>query len=60
MKGIMILLVMMFHIIYRPKNGVLDIALREMIYLSMPLFFLLSGYFYRKKGECKIKCVSYR
>lgn len=49
MKGIMILSVMMFHIIYRPENGAFDIAFREMIYLSMPLFFLLSGYFYRKK-----------
>ncbi len=60
MKGIMILSVIMFHIIYRTNNGAIDIALQEMIYLSMPLFFLLSGYFYRKNDISLSSLIKHR
>ncbi len=49
MKGIMILFVVIYHLIYRKQGCLFDKIVREMIYLSMPLFFCLAGYFYRDK-----------
>ena len=51
MKGIMILFVVIYHLIYRNKGSLFDDIVREMIYLSMPLFFCLAGYFYRDNGS---------
>ncbi|MBR1508718.1 MAG: acyltransferase [Eubacterium sp.] len=48
-KGIMILSVVVYHLIYRPKNCMADRICMEFIYLSMPLFFLIAGYFYRER-----------
>ena len=50
MKAVMILSVMVYHLIYRRKDGAADLIIREFIYLSIPLFVFLAGYFYREKG----------
>ncbi|SCW30979.1 Fucose 4-O-acetylase [Ruminococcaceae bacterium YRB3002] len=47
MKGVMIIIIAVFHIVYRPMDSVVDIALQGSTYLFIPLFFILSGYFYR-------------
>ena len=48
-KAILILSVTVYHLVYGAQN--FDIVTQEMIYLSIPLFFMLSGYFYKKRGE---------
>ena len=49
-KAIMILAVVIYHLIYRKQAGVIDRIIREFIYISIPLFVLLAGYFHREKG----------
>ena len=51
MKAIMIISVMIYHLIYRQQGSMFDRIIREMIYLSMPLFFMFSGYFFKDKNE---------
>ena len=48
MKGLMMLAVMLYHLVYRKQDSLPDLLAREAIYLSMPLFMLLAGYFYRE------------
>ena len=50
MKAIMIISVVIYHLIYRQMHGMFDNIIREMIYLSMPLFFLFAGAFYKDYG----------
>ncbi len=50
-KGIGILLVIIYHLVYRAKNGTMDQLIRESIWLYMPLYFLLSGYYFRLRDE---------
>ncbi len=45
MKSMMILSVAVFHLIYRHHDSMFDLVVREMIYLSMPLFMFFAGYF---------------
>lgn len=56
-KGIMILSVTVYHLVYRPQNGIIDTALREMTYLLLPLFFVLSGYFYKRVSDNIFKSI---
>ncbi len=51
MKGILILSVMFYHLIYRNQGSVLDEIIREFIYFGLPVFMLLSGYFYCFSNE---------
>ena len=50
MKAIMIISVVIYHLIYRQMHGMFDNIIREMIYISMPLFFLFAGAFYKDYG----------
>lgn len=45
MKSFMIISVIIFHLIYRHHDSMFDLVVREMIYLSMPLFMFFAGYF---------------
>ena len=44
-RGLAIVLVAIFHIVYRSENGTADIFLKESIWLVIPFFFIVSGYF---------------
>lgn len=46
-KGLGILLVAAYHLVYRVQDGAADQAIREGIWFAIPFFFLASGYFYR-------------
>ena len=50
-KGIMILPIVVFHLVYRTQNGAFDIAVRELTYLSLSVFLLFSGYFYNTEDK---------
>ena len=60
MKGIMILSVAVYHLVYRVQDGIMDSALRGMTYLLLPVFFVLSGYFYKKGNDNLIKSIFMR
>ena len=45
-KGLGILLVAAYHLVYRAQGGAADQAIREGIWFAIPFFFLASGYFY--------------
>ena len=47
MKGLLILDVAVYHLIYRVKGSMFDNIVREIGYLAIPMFFCLAGYFYR-------------
>ncbi len=47
MKGLLILNVAVYHLIYRAKGSMFDNIVREIGYLAIPMFFCLAGYFYR-------------
>ncbi len=46
-KGLGIILVSIYHLVYRPENGTADIILCELIWLFVPFFFVLSGWNFR-------------
>lgn len=58
-KGIMILPIVVFHLVYRMQDGAFDIAVREAAYLSLSVFMLFSGYFYNQDNRI-IEIVSKR
>ena len=45
-KGIGIILVAVFHLVYRAENGVIDNLIRESIWLLIPFFFAVSACFF--------------
>ena len=47
-KGIMIIPIVIYHLVYRTQDGAFDIAIRELTYLALSVFILFSGYFYHK------------
>lgn len=51
MKGILIIPIVIFHLVYRTEGGVFDNLIREMVYLALPLYMLFSGYFYYYKDN---------
>ena len=51
MKALMILSVVVYHLIYRARSWMFDRIVREMIYLSMPLFILFAGYFFKDSDD---------
>ena len=57
MKGVMIISIVLYHLIYRVQDGIGDRILCGLVYLFIPLFFLLAGYFYRKKGGSLIPVI---
>ena len=59
MKAIAIISVVIYHLVYRKMHGVIDNLIREMIYLSIPMFFMLAGYFY-KNGKNLISTLAHR
>ena len=59
-KAIMIISVVIYHLIYRQMHGMFDNIIREMIYLSMPLFFLFAGAFYKDDGDTFLKSLRKR
>ncbi|MBR4208284.1 MAG: acyltransferase [Lachnospiraceae bacterium] len=60
MKAVMILVVSFYHLVYRTKDGFTDRAIREVGYLTIPFFFMLSGYFYRKSDMPFGKMLAHR
>ena len=60
MKAIMILCVVIYHLIYRKQNGMMDMLIKESIYVSIPLFVLIAGYFYREGNGSIIMDVAKR
>ncbi|MBP5261735.1 MAG: acyltransferase family protein [Clostridiales bacterium] len=50
-KGLLILLIAVFHLVYRPMGSVFDLIMQDSTYLGIPVFFLLSGYFYKFEGR---------
>ena len=59
-KGMAILSVIFFHLVYREKDGLVDLVVREAIYLAIPLFFLISGYFYIYQKRTVIESIKHR
>ena len=59
-KGMAILSVAFYHLVYREKDGLVDQTVRESIYLVLPLFFLISGYFYRYKNRTLMESIKHR
>ena len=57
MKGVMIISIVLYHLIYRVQDGIGDRILCGFVYLFIPLFFLLTGYFYRKKDGSLIPAI---
>jgi fucose 4-O-acetylase-like acetyltransferase len=51
MKGLLILSVMIYHLIYRNQMSIFDEVIKEFIYSGLPVFILLSGYFYHFNEE---------
>ena len=61
-RGIGIILVSMYHLIYRSQNGFADVFFQECMWLFIPFCFLISGFNHkteertlRQKIECRIK-----
>lgn len=54
LKGIGIILITFYHLVYRLENGTIDEFIKNFIWLILPIFFLISGYFY-KVGKYSIK-----
>ena len=46
-KGFLIVTIIAYHMVYRNLNSAFDIALQELIYLAIPVFFFFSGFFYK-------------
>ena len=59
MKAIAIISVVIYHLVYRKMHGVIDNLIRELIYLSIPMFFVLAGYFY-KNGKNLVSTLVHR
>ncbi len=51
MKGIGIVVVMIYHLVYRQQDGFADHLIRSAIWLFMPLYFIISGYLSDSKGR---------
>lgn len=47
-KGFAIIAVAIYHLVYRKQGGYVDRGIREAIYLVLPLFFFITGTFYKK------------
>lgn len=47
-RGLGIIAVSIYHLVYRPKDGVADQIISECIWLILPFFFLMSGYNFKK------------
>lgn len=52
-RGLGIILVSIYHLVYRPKDGVADNLIREAIWLEIPFFLFISGFYY-KAGQRKV------
>jgi len=50
-KAILILGIAFYHLVYRKQNGIIDFGIQALVYLAIPLFFFLSGYFYRHDSK---------
>ena len=50
-RGLGILIVCVFHLIYRPENGLADKFIMSGIWLAIPLFFVISGYLHRDDNK---------
>jgi fucose 4-O-acetylase-like acetyltransferase len=59
-KGMAIINVVFYHLVHREKDGLVDLAIRESIYLAIPLFFLISGYFYSYKKRTVKDSIKHR
>lgn len=46
-RGIAILCVCVYHIVYTQENGPADMIMRQSVWFAVPFFFLLSGYLYK-------------
>ena len=58
-KGLGILIISIYHLVYRPENGIADIILCECIWLFIPFFFLLSGFNF-KEGRTISENINHR
>ncbi len=45
-RGAAIILIMMYHLVHRAENGIIDQALRECVWGLIPFFFIITGYYY--------------
>ncbi len=45
-RGLGIILIMIYHLVYRSKDGLMDNAIRECIWGLIPFFFMITGYYY--------------
>ncbi|MBP5605886.1 MAG: acyltransferase [Ruminiclostridium sp.] len=43
-KGIGILIIMVFHLLYRTRNGAADYLIRMLVWSVIPIYFTLAGY----------------
>lgn len=46
-RGFSIILIMFYHLVYRPRDGFVDRAIRELGWCIVPFFYIIPGYFYK-------------
>ena len=59
-RGIGLIMVSVYHLVYRAKDGLADQAIREFIWLILPLFFFMSGLFYNSGKRSLLQNILHR
>ncbi len=59
-RGLGIIFVAIFHLVYRTENGIADRLVMESIWLIIPFFFIVSGYFVKVNDGHMLQNVAHK